>query len=80
MLPRRDNPFLNSASILDALGIAYKAIKELTAKKPPQPPAPTYSKKAQITLSFPSQDAAGSEVTMDAVVKIRPGGASVLEF
>ena len=35
---------MSGVNILDALALAYKAIKDLVAKKPPKPSAPSYQK------------------------------------
>ena len=40
MPPPKNDPMMSGVNILDALALAYKAIKDLVAKKPPKPSGP----------------------------------------
>jgi hypothetical protein len=50
--PPKTNPMANSVSILDAIALTYKALKDIFAKKPPPPPAPPYQKVTSLSFSF----------------------------
>ncbi len=52
LVPPTEDPMARSVSILDALALAYKAIKDLTAKKPPKPSPPSYTKTTSMVFPF----------------------------
>lgn len=70
MAPRENEPMLNSASIVDAVGLAYKTIRDLLKKKPPAPSPPTYQKVKRMAFAF------GEGVR--AEVALKPGEAELL--
>jgi hypothetical protein len=59
LLPPREDPMSRGVSILDALALAYKAIKDLTAKKPPKPSPPSYTKATSMVFPFFSWESDG---------------------
>jgi hypothetical protein len=69
MAPRDNDPMLNSASILDAVGLAYQTIRDLLKKKPPTPSPPTYQKVKRMSLAF----GAGGR----AEIVLKPGEAEL---
>ncbi len=70
LAPRENDPMLNSASILDAVGLAYQTIRDLLKKKPPTPSPPTYQKVKRMSLAF--GDGGRAEIVL------KPGEAELL--
>ncbi len=70
LAPRRNDPMLNSTSILDAVSLAYQTIRDLLKKKPPTPSPPTYQKVKRMALAF------GEGVR--AEVALKPGEAELV--
>jgi hypothetical protein len=52
MPPPKTDPMASSVSILDAIALTYKALKDLLAKKPPAPLAPSYQKVTSLSYTF----------------------------
>jgi hypothetical protein len=50
--PPKTGPMTNGVSILDALALTYKTIKELFSKKTPKPSPPAYQKVTSLSFSF----------------------------
>ncbi len=69
MPPPTSDPMASSVSILDAVALAYKALKDLMAKKPPAPSPPSYQKVP--SLSFTFAQAAGDGAFRDARATVR---------
>jgi hypothetical protein len=69
----------NGVSILDALALAYRAVKDLLSKKPPPPPAPTYQKVTSLSYSFVRTGENGAVSRVRAVLSVGPGKAFLLK-
>ncbi len=78
MPPPKDVPAAHGVSIIDALALAYKALKDLVSKKPPQPSPPSYAKVTSLSFAYPRTTADGGTVSARASLSIRPGRAAVL--
>ncbi len=52
LLPPKEDPLSRGVSILDAISLAYQAIKDLTTKKPPKPSPPSYTKATSMVFPF----------------------------
>ncbi len=78
LVPPRDDPMSRGVSILDALSLAYKAIKDLTKKKPPKASPPSYAKVDTLTFSFLKWDSEGMTAEAQAMVRMRPLKAVLL--
>jgi hypothetical protein len=70
LAPRENDPMLNSASILDAVGLAYQTIRDLLKKKPPAPSPPTYQKVKRMAFALGE----GGRVE----IALKPGEAELL--
>jgi len=70
--PPRTDPMASGVSILDALALAYKAIKDLAARKPPKPSPPAYSKVDSLAFSYIRETAEGLPMTARATVALAP--------
>ena len=66
-------------SILDALALAYKAIKDLTAKKPPKLSPPTYTKATSMVFPFIKWDSGGELRDARAEVRLVHTQAALVE-
>jgi hypothetical protein len=71
--PPKTDPMANSVSILDAIVLTYKTLKDLFSKKPPAPPVPPYQKVTSLSFSFAR--AAGDGTLSDAKADVRLGKA-----
>lgn len=78
MPPPKDTPMASGVSILDALALAYKAIKELVAKKPPKPSPPSYNKVSALSFEYSRTTAEGLAASARASVSLVPTRALVL--
>jgi len=79
LAPKKDDPMLNTGSILDALALAYQTVKDLVKKKkagPASPPA--YQKTQQLAFSFAREGPDSGEVVYRGTVSIKPAAATVL--
>jgi hypothetical protein len=79
LLPPREDPMSRGVSILDALSLAYKAIKDLTAKKPPKPSPPSYTKTTSMAFPFLKWDDDGELRDGRAEVRLVPSPAMLDE-
>jgi hypothetical protein len=68
--PPRTDPIANSVSILDAIAATYSVLKDLLAKKPVPPAAPSYQKSASLSFSFARADADGTSSEIRAEVRL----------
>lgn len=66
-----DNPLANSVSILQAVGLAYYLIKELTKKKDEGNRVPPIQKSSLITFTFNKKDTQGMEQEFKALIRLR---------
>jgi hypothetical protein len=78
MPPPKDVPEAHGVSILDALALAYQALKALVAKKPPQPSPPSYTKVSNLTFAYSRTTVEGSTVSARASLSLAPGRGSIL--
>jgi hypothetical protein len=77
--PKNDPMMMNGVNIVDALALAYKAIKDLVAKKPPKPSAPSYQKVSVLSFSYSRTTAAGRSVSARASLSLPPARAIILK-
>jgi hypothetical protein len=75
--PPKNNPMMSGVNILDALALAYKAIKDLVAKKPPKPSAPSYQKVSALSFAYSRTTAGGQSVSARASLSL-PAARSVI--
>jgi hypothetical protein len=78
MPPPKDDPMARGVSILDALALAYKAIKDLVAKKPPKPSPPSYNKVSALSFEYSRRTAEGLASSARASVSLVPVRAVIL--
>lgn len=77
--PPKNDPMASGVNILDALALAYKAIKDLVAKKPPKPFAPSYQKVSSLAFAYSRTTAGGQSVSARASISLPPSRAVVLK-
>ena len=75
--PPKTDPMASGVSIIDALALAYKAIKDLAARKPPKPSPPPYQKVQSLSFSYLRTMSGGLPSTARAVVVLTPSPARV---
>jgi len=68
--PNRDPAIAPGVSVLDALALAYKAIKDLVGKKPPKPLAASYQKVSVLSFSYSRTTTAGQAVSARASLSL----------
>jgi hypothetical protein len=78
MPPPKNDPMASGVSVLDALALTYKAVKDLFAKKPPKPSPPAYQKVSSLTFSFARARAEGGPAPARAVIRLEPGPGGIL--
>ena len=76
--PRENNPALSGVNVLDALALAYKALKDLVKKRPPTPSPPSYKKVTNLSFAYPRTTAEGETVSARASLSLSPGRGVVL--
>ena len=79
MPPPKNDPLMNSVNIVDALALAYKTIKDLVAKKPPKPSAPSYQKVSVLSFAYSRTTSAGQSVSARASLSLPPSRAVILK-
>ena len=79
MPPPKTGPMVSGVSILDALALAYKAIKDLVAKKPPRPSPPSYQKVSSLSFAYSRTTAEGLAVSARASIGLVPSRAVILK-
>jgi hypothetical protein len=77
--PNRDPALAPGVSVLDALALAYKAIKDLVAKKPSKPLAASYQKVAVLSFAYSRTTAAGQAVSARASLSLPPARGYILK-
>jgi hypothetical protein len=77
--PPKNDPMASGVNILDALALAYKAIKDLVAKKPPKPFAPSYQKVSSLAFAYSRTIAGGKSVSARASISLPPSRAVILK-
>jgi hypothetical protein len=78
MPPPKNDPMASGVNILDALALAYKAIKDLVARKPPKPSPPAYSKVSGLSFEYARTTAEGLASSARASVSLVPLRALIL--
>lgn len=79
MPPPTNDPMASSVSILDAVALAYKALKDLMAKKPPTPSPPSYQKVTSLSFTFAQASGDGAYRDARATVRLAKSRAVVLK-
>jgi hypothetical protein len=79
MPPPKNDPMMSGVNILDALALAYKTIKDLVAKKPPKPSAPSYQKVSVLSFAYSRTAAGGESVSARASLSLPPAKAVILK-
>jgi hypothetical protein len=79
MPPPSKDPMANSASILDAIALAYTALKSLMAKRPPAPSPPSYQKVSSLSFTFAQASGDGAFRDARATVRLAKTRAVVLK-
>jgi len=78
MPPPKNDPMMSGVSILDALALAYKTIKDIVAKRPPKPLAPSYQKVSVLSFAYSRTTAGGLSVPARASLSLPPARAVIL--
>ena len=78
MPPPATDPMASSFSILNAVALAYTALKDLLAKKPPAPSPPSYQKVTSLSFTFAQASADGAYRNGRATVRLAKARAVVL--
>lgn len=78
MPPPKEDPMSRGVSILDAFALAYKALKDLVARRPLPPSPPSYRKVSSLTYSYPRTTAGGQTVSARASLSVTPVRAAIL--
>jgi hypothetical protein len=76
--PNRDPALAPGVSVLDALALAYKAIKDLVGKKPPKPLAPSYQKVSVLSFTYSRTTSVGQAVSARASLSLPPARGFIL--
>ncbi len=71
-------PLASGVSILDALALTYKTLKDLLSKKPPKPSPPVYQKVSAMEYAFTRTGADGAPSEARAVVRLNPARGRIL--
>lgn len=78
MPPPTTDPMMSGVNILDALALAYKAIKDLVAKKPPKPSPLSYQKVTSLSFAYSRTTSGGQSVSARASLSLPPSRAVIL--
>lgn len=70
--PPKTDPMASGVSIIDALALTYKAIKDLVARKPPKPSPPSYRFVDSLAFSYIRTTAEGLPSSARATVALSP--------
>jgi hypothetical protein len=79
MLPPKNDPMVSGVNVLDALALAYKAIKDLIAKKPPRPSPPSYQKVDVLSFAYYRTISGGQSVPARASLSLPAARGVILE-
>jgi hypothetical protein len=79
MPPPKTDPMMSGVNILDAFALAYKAIKDLVAKKPPKPSPPSYQKVSSLSFAYSRTTSADRSVSARASLSLPPARAVILK-
>jgi hypothetical protein len=78
MPPPTNSPMNSGINLNDAIALAYKAIKDLVAKKPPKPLPPSYQKVGSLSFAYSRTASGGRSVSARASLSLPPGRAVIL--
>jgi hypothetical protein len=79
LAPKKDDPMLNTVSVLDALALAYQTVRDLIRKKKAGPASPPiYQKTQQLSFSFAREAPESGEVVYRGSLSMKPAAATVL--
>ena len=79
MPPPKNDPMMSGVNIVDALALAYKAIKDLVSRKPPKPSAPSYQKVSVLSFAYSRTTSAGQSASARASLSLPPSRAVILK-
>jgi len=79
MPPPKNDPMASGVNIVDALALAYKAIKDLVSKKPPKPSPPSYQKVSVLSFAYARTTSGGNYVSARASLSLPPARAVILK-
>jgi hypothetical protein len=79
MPPPTGNILNTGVNVVDAIALAYKAIKDLVAKRPPKPIAPSYQKVGSLSFTYSRTTAGGQSVSARASLSLPPRKAVILK-
>lgn len=77
--PTNDPLTMGGVDVLGALALAYKAIKDLVAKKPPKPLPPSYQKVSVLSFAYSRTTSGGQSVSARASLSLPPARGSILK-
>jgi hypothetical protein len=77
--PPKTDPMASGVNIIDAIALAYKAIKDLVARKPPKPSPPSYQKVSNLSFAYSRTTAEGLAVSARASIGLVPSRAVILK-
>jgi hypothetical protein len=78
MPPPTTGPMATGVSILDALALTYKTLKDLFSKKPQPPSPPAYQKVSSLFVSYVHTDSDGQAADAQAVIRLERAGGRIL--
>jgi hypothetical protein len=78
MPPPTTNPMNMGVNMVDAIALAYKAIKDLVSKRPPRPLAPSYQKVGSLSFAYSRTATGGQSVSARASLTLPPVRAVIL--
>lgn len=77
--PGRDPMLAPGVSVLDALALAYKAIKDLVGKKPAKPLSPSYQKVSVLSFAYSRTTSEGQSVPARASLSLPAAKGFILK-
>jgi hypothetical protein len=77
--PTNDPLTMGGVDVLSALALAYKAVKELVAKKPPKPLAPSYQKVSILSFAYSRTTSGGQSVSARASLSLPSARGFILK-
>lgn len=77
--PTNDPNRINGVSVLDALALAYKAVKDLVSKRPPKPLSPSYQKVSVLSFAYSRTTSEGRSVSARASLSLPSAKGFILK-
>jgi hypothetical protein len=77
--PPKTDPMASGVNIVDAIALAYKAIKDLVSKKPPRPSPPSYQKVSSLSFAYSRTTAEALAVSARASIALVHSRAVILK-